>query len=72
MSKFEEYGADEKARGLSLKLQEMFDVVESNKARELAFFERFTASGTSIRPISTWGRKKEVRASTDCVSDRIN
>ena len=33
MSKFEEYGADEKARGLSLKLQEMFDVVESNKAR---------------------------------------
>ena len=33
MSKFEEYGADEKARSLSLKLQEMFDVVENNKAR---------------------------------------
>jgi hypothetical protein len=33
MSKVEEYGADEKARGLSLKLQEMFDVVESNKAK---------------------------------------
>lgn len=31
-AKFAEYGDNEKARGLSLKLQEMFDVVERNKA----------------------------------------
>ena len=31
-AKYAEYGDNEKARGLSLKLQEMFDVVERNKA----------------------------------------
>ena len=30
-AKWAEYGSDEKARGLSLKLQEMFDVVHMNK-----------------------------------------
>ena len=40
-AKYTEYGADEKARQLSLKLQEMFDVVEQNKgkARAMEWFE---------------------------------
>ena len=34
LAKFAEYGDNEKARGLSLKLQEMFDVVEANKVKK--------------------------------------
>ena len=33
-AKYAEYGDNEKARGLSLKLQEMFDVVERNKVNK--------------------------------------
>ena len=40
-AKYTEYGADEKARQLSLKLQEMYNVVEQNKgkARAMEWFE---------------------------------
>lgn len=34
VAKYAEYGDNEKARGLSLKLQEMFDVVKENKFNE--------------------------------------
>ena len=49
-AKYAEYGDNEKARGLSLKLQEMFDVVERNKAtkgvKEEWFEEDITTAET--------------------------